>query len=407
MAATNEHSYTSDEMVSTYQSLSQSSMRELCSGFVAEHICQVHKIIQEKMGYTPFPETFWQSWDNLRLEKPKTHSDVKVAVPKTITDPEDPKGKKKIKTKETVDVEKRLRKVVTFNASGKSALAFCAVYLTHEAVISKDEIQKSDAVSIKSTISDYASDNCEYSLSGLIYGMCDKYDDAVIKEMFPNINGQLQTKLDSAIDKYITDTNIRNIVSGAFIKFLKIYTIHLASCAWFETKESEDDKTKERSYTGIGKTVSDKQLLQLLMSSNNLFLITRDKADGQVFEGVRDFYDAICISDEKKKEANKKAKAERDAKKSTEDKDKKKDALEVTKESPPNTDDEGSDNENESEPEDVDEKPPAKPKKGKDEKPEKKKVEKPEKEKKVDSPKAPALKEAPPANDRRRRGPPK
>lgn len=326
-----------DSLITKYSSLVMETMRNSQANFVQEHVYQVFKHIEANVGYTPFPADSWQSWDNLCKEKKeqKTNADQKVEVFKTKEIDVDGK-KKKVKTEEKELKDKRLRKATTFNAQGKSALAFIITHLTHEAVLAADKITKSDVTSIKQTIIDNAIENCEYNVSTIVYTVCDKYDDVNIKESFPTIHGGLRGKLDKEIDKYIKNADIRNIVSGAFIKFLQIFTINIASNLWFETKESEDSDNKARTYTGKGTTTSDKQIRQFMLTNSNFLLQNGEKLGEEFFFAFNEFYDELCKIDEERKITNKTKRAETAAKKKseTEEKNAKAKSIEDTNEEP-------------------------------------------------------------------------
>lgn len=328
---TNQEFLNANDLITRYTTLTQSTMRDLYANFVSDHVYLVHQMTQDNMGYTPYPADSWQSWSNLRKEKKEQTlvAKNKVKVQKTTVDPSDPKKKVKVEG-EYEEKDKRLRKTTTFNAPGKSALACLAACLTHEAVMASTKITKTDITSIKNVIMENAVENCEYAVSPLMFTVCDKYDDDVIRETFVDIHGPLRSKLEQAVDKHVKDSNVRNVVVGTFIKFLQLFTIHVASSLWFETKESEDDASKEKTHTGKGTTTSDKQVRQFLMINSNSLLKGDEKIGGQFYDGMNEFYDAIVTEDDKRKSANKVKRAENLVKKAGEKDDKERKAVDAT-----------------------------------------------------------------------------
>lgn len=333
MATTTEvNTLDSTGLINKYAEISKSTMRDLYAMFPTDHIYQIFENTEAEMGYTPFPPSQCQSWGNLRSKEPKTMCAEKVEVQKTKPDPAN--KKKKIKLEGTELKEKRLRKAITFNAQGKAALAFIITSIVHEAV-SAGTMSKSDIDSIKNAICDASQNECEYSVSPLIFAIVNNVDESIIKEQFKSIHGGLISKLEAAIDKYITtDTNVRNVISTTFSSFLKIFTIHLASNSWFETKEIENAETKETEDTGVGKTISDKQIRQFLMINNNLLLKGDDRVQGELFNAMDEYYAAIVKADEIKKAENKKKKAESLAKKAADKAEKEAAAKDATGDEP-------------------------------------------------------------------------
>lgn len=400
-AQTINQDYNASKLIETYNMVTPSSMRDLYANFIVDHTYQVHSLTQANMGYTPYSPDTWQNWENLCKDKAdqKKYADKKVKVQKTKPDPADPSKKIKIEG-EYEEKEKRLNKTTTFNAPGKVALACLITALTHEALMALPKVTKSDITSIKNDIMENAQENLEYCVSPLLFAICDKYEDSVINEMFVDIHGSLVSKLDNAIDKHIKDTNVRNVVSGTFVKFLKIFTIHIASTLWFETKESENEQTKDRVYTGKGTTTSDKQIRQFLMLNSNVLLKGSDKIGGQFFEGMNEFYDALVAVDNKNRAENKATREAKLLKKSSEKSSKEKNAVKVTNSE--SDEDKNSGSESEDEEEEAKEEVKELPKKTKVAKVEK--VEKVEKEEKEDESAEPVvLTSAPTTTARRRR----
>jgi ribosomal protein L12E/L44/L45/RPP1/RPP2 len=355
------------ELVECYPTLTASTFRDQLSTFVTDHVYLNHKILEKENGPNPFPATQWQSWDNLILDKPAVSCPEKVKVQKTrkvgVVDEKtkkpviDPKtGKQKQKTEKIPDQfeekEKRLRKITTFNAAGKSGLTFPIVSFVHETVMAAPKITKSDDSTIRDAIESV--EDCEYRVAPVIFSICNQWSDASIKAALPKTNGNLETKLNTAVEKVVEDSNIRHVLVSSIMKFLRIFTIRLASNLWNETKEvkekkekkkdeddeddddeeDEDDDTKdEKNISGKGTTTSDKQIRQELLFESQKLEGSDDKLTGEFFLGMDEFAAALAKADNKKKAENKKKREENKKKKDAEEAAKKAAAAEATNES--------------------------------------------------------------------------
>jgi hypothetical protein len=345
------------ELVDKYSALTASTMRDALATFPTDHVYLVHKGMEKQQGSNPFPSATWHSWDNIIKEKKdqatETAEKFKVAKTKDVKqfdkDGKTPllnkDGKQKVK-KVKIEGEfemkaKRLRKITTFNAAGKAALSFIVATLTHETAMAAPKINKADDSSIKDEICNI--EDCDYRLAPAIFAICELYDDALIKENLPKSHGNLESKLTGAIEKIIDDSNIRHVLVSNIMKFLKIFTINLASNLWYETKEikskddededeEEDEDDDEKSVAGKGTTTSDKHVRQELSRASNLILQGDEKLKGEFFAGMNKFYAQLQKADLKKKKENAVKRAENKAKKEAEAAKAKAEAKDATKE---------------------------------------------------------------------------
>lgn len=282
---------------------------------LADHIL-VHQLeaagkYHELIGDTPYPDNVWQSFENLQKEKDKqrVNAETKVKVQKTKEVVAEDGSKKKVKVEgEFEEKDKRLAKPTTINASAKGALMYLVSLVVHEAACALPKIARSDADSIKGTIVSNANENAEYCFSNLLFQICETVDDKVVSETFPVSVGGLRSKLDTLIEKFIKNDDVRHVVVTSLVKFMYVFTVFITSVYWHETKESENEDSHERTFTGKGITTTLKQIKQFLFMMANLYLPMDERPNGSFYSSIYDYCDALQEHETKRKAANKAAK---------------------------------------------------------------------------------------------------
>lgn len=351
MSSSNTSNDTMSDLISRYASLSTPTIRDAISSFVLDHLYQIHFLLKEHRGGTPFSNSTFQSWENMRLPKAqqKPFSDKKIKVQKTREVTVDGVKKREKIAGEFEEKNKRLSKITTFNAPAKAILSFIVVSLTHETIMAIDKIKTSDVTSTRNAITSVAQENCDHCVSPLIFAICENVSDAQIKSLFPEIHGGLRLKLEPTIDKFIpNDTDLRNLLVKTIIKFLQIFTIWLSSNMLYETKSLTDDETKTSEQVGKSVTTQKKHVQQFLEYNCNILMPTSDmRMSSSFLESVTEFCELLDKEDAKRKAINKIKRAESATKRSTDDK-------KTNVEDVLASDDEGNDNDGEDK-EDADE----------------------------------------------------
>jgi hypothetical protein len=287
------------DLIAKYATLVASPLRDALSGYVTDNVYQVLKNTHTNMKYTPFPAAEWQSWDNLCLDKKDKEGGQKIfadAPAKTQKYVRDATTGKNVRVEgEFEEKKKRLRKITTFNAAGKEALTMIITAFVHEAELVSGENHRNDA-EIKSAIIENAA-KYEYQISLLLFTICDKYNDDVVKDMFVATHGNAKAKLDGAIDKVVKNSKVKDVVVDTIMRFLQIFTIDLASNLWWETKEAVVDE----DLCGKGSTTSDKQVKQFLHRESNMHLSQDEKLGFAFYDALKSFHEGITVYDNERK----------------------------------------------------------------------------------------------------------
>lgn len=264
-----------------------------------DNIYRVIHLLSKGCGETPYNPEIWQSWENRQLDPPKTVSSIQVE--KKVLD----KDKKDTGQRKMVD--QRLRKPTTFSALGKDAIKVIFIHLAAEAQAASEKIKNAHASQpneIKNIIVEHARETSTINFSSLVYHACDKINDSVIMDVFPEDKNSYDHKTQAKLLNIVPNQITRSIVSGAFVKFQKLYDTFLAtdlfSTALINAHKPVDTKPKtgrgkktengndaksgddKESKGTSGKATSLKQLLHFIMHLNTL-LPAQEKSPESIY----------------------------------------------------------------------------------------------------------------------------
>jgi arsenate reductase-like glutaredoxin family protein len=289
------------ELATSYNKVTTSTMLNGAGDYLTNWVLRSVKHIGENMPNDPFPAAEYQTFDNSMLETPKTHTVEKFAVEKTT------KNADGTETKTTEMKEKRLKNVVSFDHSFKTALAFIYVNLIHEARLSSTTNTKVDMDSIKEAAA--STPDGDYNLTNLVTRICD----AVNTNDMDNVLNQSTKKAEKWISAFNTEVaaytrttpnpeNYKTFIGKTFAKFTKILAMSLASKAWVEA---------------TSKTLGSEAIVSFLLERASSLSPHEHILDGSFFSAMEQFDKAQVESETARKKENAEKKANKPEKATT------------------------------------------------------------------------------------------
>lgn len=326
------------ELVRAYPSLNNDSIRNSVADLITSYALKGHKLIGDNMSYNPFPSSSWESWDNITVEGiPEKYAKDTVTKHKTTKTTDG----KRIELEETEQKQVRLKNAISFNSNAKNAISFVITNVIHEFMMARQHIT---AVMTESQICDAVVNNNtgDYCVSSLIFTITETIDDTRMNFIFDKNVGKFASTLTTHLSKIFKDSIVlQNLAHKVIVKFVKAFSLYIASQSWFEAKPVEEEKKDgtlqppTEQYVGVPKNLGDKIVKQFLMDRDLLLMPVEDRLSGQFFQAMGQYDYQTELYENEKKTTNAKKREENKAAKQAAETAKLAAAANATAEVPP------------------------------------------------------------------------